>query len=552
MMKTLWIAPNDLADVWTVNNRKENPGHIESLSESMQRNGYMAEYPIIAFESANIPIETDKPYLVACGHHRRKAAIAAEIDLIFAEVHDGTEEDWIEMMSLDNFQFDVASNPGIGLAFTEQERRASCFQLLLLPKYLRKTNVSLAGLWKVGEGTIRRWRKQVESLINEDSAKLEKEWNVSPERIESLKSVMADPYRENEEGDTVAVRQKPKETTPEERAEFWYNIRKSGLFDQRSDGSRFLGRHGFQMEAFNAYICERFNVKSDGIPHQLSMTQLKKIHNWILTDDPEAIARCQAIQRETDALSTARSVCYDWHDRVARAFDETLSPTPGNTLTPVHVSAFKAFQKLVKKQVGFDFDARHEANTLDQLTEAQEMFERIYSDIQNRADWVLTFKAEYSDKVQQDRKALERAWRDARKAMFTALDAYPRDVSEITFSNAFDERFGHPSGRTRKFTAPTPAITDETLQADIRHFKAVTADIQADTEWMQAMPAVIPLSAVLPLAVQARITELHIKVEGGGRETRIAEFNTETAAEWIPAELQEKLIKLVDTYIYSD
>ncbi len=549
MMKTLWIDPNDLADVWTVNNRKENPGHIESLSESMRQNGYLPEYPIIAFEAANIPIQTDKLYLVACGHHRRKAAIAAEIDLIFAEVHDGTEEDWIEMMSLDNFQFDVASNPGIGLAFTEQERRAACFQLLLLPKYLRKTNVALAGLWKVGEGTVRRWRKQVESLIGEESPKLEKEWNVSPERIESLRSVIADPYRENEEGDTVAVRQKPKETTPEERAEFWFTIRKSGLFDERSDGSRFLGRHGFQMEALNAYICEQFTVKADGIPHQLSMTQLKKIHNWILTDDPAVIARCQELQRETDALSTARSDCYEWHGRVVEAFDETLSPTPGNTHTPVHISAFKAFQKRVKTQIGFDFDARHEANTLDQLTEVQEMFEHIYADIQNGADWVLTFKAEFSDKARQDRKALEQAWRDARQGMFTTLSEYPRDVSEVAFSNRFDKRFGYPSGRTRDFTEPTPAITDETLRADIRHFKAATADIHADTDWMQAMPVPIPLIAAL---TDARITELHIKVEGGGRETRIAEFDRETAAEWIPAELQEKLIKVADRFIYTD
>ena len=75
----------------------------------MREHGYLPEYPIIAFQAANLPIETDKPYLVACGHHRRKAAIAAEIDLIFAEVHDGTEEDWIEMMSLDNFQFDAST-----------------------------------------------------------------------------------------------------------------------------------------------------------------------------------------------------------------------------------------------------------------------------------------------------------------------------------------------------------------------------------------------------------------------------------------------------------
>ena len=552
MMKTLWINPNDLADVWTVNNRKENTGHIESLSESMQQNGYLPEYPIIAFEASNIPIETDKPYLVACGHHRRKAAIAAEIDLIFAEVHDGTEEDWIEMMSLDNFQFDVASNPGIGLAFTEQERRAACFQLLLLPKYLRKTNVALAGLWKVGEGTIRRWRKQVESLIGEGSPKLEKEYNVSPARIESLKTVIADPYRENEEGDTVAVRQKSKETTPEERAEFWYTIRKSGLFDQRSDGSRFLDRHGFQMEAFNAYICERFNIKPDGIPHQLSMTQLKKIHNWILTDDPVVIARCQAIQRETDALSTARKLCADWKDKVLLAFDEELSPTPGNTYAPARNACLKAFQKVVKARFnGFDFDDAHSASTADALLSVQDTFSEIYTEIDMKEDWVLAFKAQFSDKARQDRKTLEQAWAEARKEMFTALSEYPRNVSEVAFSNRFDERFGHPSGRTRGFTEPTPAITDETLTADIRHFKATTADIQADTDWMQAMPEPTPLITLL--TQQEHITELVIKVEGGGRETRIAEIkDAETAAKWIPAELQEKLIKAVDKFIYKD
>ena len=179
------------------------------------------------------------------------------------------------------------------------------------------------------------------------------------------------------------------------------------------------------------------------------------------------------------------------------------------------------------------------------------MFEHIYSDIQNEvSDWVLMFKAEFSDKARQDRKALERAWRDAREAMFNALDEYPRDVSEVAFSNRFDERFGHPSGRTRDFTEPTPAITDETLTADIRHFKAATADIQADTEWMQAMPEPIPI--VVALGLTEHITELVIKVEGGGRETRIAEFDAETAAKWIPAELQEKLIKLADKFIYSE
>ena len=549
MMKTMWIDPAAIEDVWVVNNRKENPGHIESLAESMRQNGYLREYPVFVFEAANIPVETDKPYLMACGHHRRKAAIEAEIDRIWAEVHDGTEEEWIEMMSLDNFKFDVKSNPGIGLAFTEQERRAACTQLLLLPKYLRKTSTSLAGLWKVSEGTVRRWRKQVESLIDEGSPEL-RQWNVSPERVEALRSVLAEPHRENEDGETVVVRQKPKEATAEERAALWFTIKQSALFDKRSDGIRYLDRNGFQLETFRAYICEHFKIQDNGIPHQLSMTKLKNIHNWILGEDAAVIARCKEIQRETDALTKAKKDCSDWYDAVVRVFSENLSPTPGNTLSPAHIRCLKAFEKIVKQRFdGFDFDAQHKAVTCDQLLSVQQVFSDISAAIEMQEDWVLAFKAQFSDKLAQGRKKLEREWTDTRKAMFNALSEYPRDVSQHTFLTRFDDRFGHPSGRTKEFTEPTPAIEDETLQTDIRHFKAATEDIRSDTPWMQAMPEPIPLIAAL---TEERITKLHITVEGGKRETRIAEFNRDTTAEWIPAELQEQLIKIADRFIYSD
>ena len=53
-MKSLWIDPREIFDAWDYNNRKENDGHIESLAESMKSNGYLIEYPIIAFEALNI------------------------------------------------------------------------------------------------------------------------------------------------------------------------------------------------------------------------------------------------------------------------------------------------------------------------------------------------------------------------------------------------------------------------------------------------------------------------------------------------------------------
>lgn len=133
--------------------------------------------------------------------------------------------------------------------------------------------------------------------------------------------------------------------------------------------------------------------------------------------------------------------------------------------------------------------------------------------------------------------------------MFNALEEYRRNVGQHTFCTAFDTRFGHPSGRTKGFTEPTPAITDETLKVDLRHFKAATEDIRSDTDWMQAMPEPIPLSASL---TEARITHLVIKVEGGRQNTRIAKFDRDTAAAWIPADMQAELIKLADRFTDSD
>ena len=302
---------------------------------------------------------------------------------------------------------------------------------------------------------MRRWRKQVESLIDEGAPEL-RQWNVSPERIDRLKEVIAGPMRENEDDETVAVRQKPKETTPEKRAEFWLTIKQSAPFDARSDASHYLDRNSFQLETFRAYICKHFKITENGIPHQLSMTQLKKIHNWILTEDAAVIARCKEIQRETDALSAARKNCSDWHDQVIRAFDETLSPTPGNTYSPAHTRCLKEFEKVVKQRFdGFDFDARHNAVTCDQLLSVQQVFSDISAAIEMQEDWVLAFKARFSDKLAKGRKKLEQEWTDARTEMFNALAKYPRDVSEHMFLTRFDERFGHPSGRTKEFTKPT-------------------------------------------------------------------------------------------------
>ena len=536
-MKSIWIEPHEIDDVWAINNRKENAGHIDSLAESMRNNGYLPQYPIIAFETQNIGIITDKPYVIACGHHRRKAAIQAEIDLVFAEVHDGTEEEWIEMMSTDNFQFDVASNPGIGLAFTEQERRAACYQLLLLPKYLRKTNIALSNLWKVSEGTIRRWRNEIESLINETSPKLT-EWRVSEGRIDRLKTVIANPYRENADGETVAVRQKAQEATEEERAKLWNDLRATCLFKQRSDGKTFIERNDFNFEIFRQYICEVFEINDNGIPHQLSRNNLKKIQKWILTEDPEVIQRCQAMQQEQEALGEARQSCYATYNEMVKAFNQHLSPTPNDTESSVHKKCAKRFEKAAQTEYDFKFNNQYAANTLQQMTAVTEKFDQIADDIETHADWVRKFKTEVTAELKRDREFFEKQWLETRDEMFTALRAYPRDISTHSFAIRFDARF---KTNLRELTEPDPSDSEDTLKKQIFSFQWAKGEIEKDSEWMQEIPHNRPMFEAF---MTSRIVGLTISLAGGTVDGKVIEMDESMVNAWLPDELREQLVDI--------
>ena len=547
-MQSVWIEPAKIEDVWSVNNRKENAGHIESLAESMRNNGYLPEYPVIVFKSDGLGIMTDKEFVMACGHHRRKAAIEAGIYLIFAEVHEGTEEDWIELMSTDNFQFDVASNPGIGLAFTEQERRAACQQLLLLPKYLRKTNTTLAAEWKVSEGTIRRWRASVETLINERSPMLD-EFSVSRDRRKRLREVIADPYRENGDGETVAVRQKPQEATAEERAKLWYDIRATCLFKKRSDGKTYIERHGFYMESLLTFICEKFNIQENGIPHQLSRNNLKMIHKWILTEAPAVIERCQWIQRDKDAASKVRQDLYETYQALETAFTQKLSPTPGNSMSTAHVACFKQFGKNVKIEYDFKLDDRHKASTFEEILQVVQILKNIISDIEFDAQWVVYFREEHTQKMAAERQQLETQWLEKRQAMFLAVTGYPRNITKETFAAHLDSRYNLVVRTTLEKTKPAPADSTEQLQRELDRFINARKDIIKDRDWVQEIPEAKTLIESLGLTNQ--ITGLTISaIDRQGNHLHV-DLTEDEINVFIPDELRSELFKVAEKHGYE-
>ena len=315
-MAKLWTPPTEIHLVEALNNRKLDTDYIGSLAESMEINGYLPQYPIEVFESTSVPsILTDKPYLCACGVHRTHAALKANLETVLIQVHEGGEEAFIETMSLDNFKFDVATNSEIGQAFTQKEKRAACIQLLLLPKYLKKTNTALAAEWNASEGAVRNWRKEVVSYINEgiNSNELHN-FGVSAERVERLQEVLNSPERENAEGKAVKVRGKAREVTDEDKYDFYRTIRQgAGWYSDN-----FLEEHGVTWDDIEVFMHQKWKLERGDPKHlskQLSMHQMQQLHSWIFSEDAEFLEACQAIAKQREAKEkidkALRQACED-------------------------------------------------------------------------------------------------------------------------------------------------------------------------------------------------------------------------------------------------
>ena len=172
-MEKKWIAPTEIYVAGVLNNRDLNQNYIGDLAQSMTDKGFLPEFPIDVFLSENlVNIDTELPYVCACGAHRTLGAVNAKVERVLVHVHTGREEDFIEMMHLDNFQFDPVQHSGIGQPFTQKEKRAAVTQLLLLPKYFEQTNAALQEVWRIPESSLRRWRSEVVELLEMNSPKL--------------------------------------------------------------------------------------------------------------------------------------------------------------------------------------------------------------------------------------------------------------------------------------------------------------------------------------------------------------------------------------------
>ena len=158
--------------------------------------------------------------------HRTTAAQNLKLDKVYVDLRTGTMDDFIETMHTDNFQFDPALDTSLGQLFTKKEKREACKQLLLLPKYLKLTNVALAEIWHTTEGNIRRWREEIASSIDEDPNSVD---FCTQERLAEIKEILASPLRETVEGEVVHIR--PKQKDPDGKWDYYWKSQKRKVDD---------------------------------------------------------------------------------------------------------------------------------------------------------------------------------------------------------------------------------------------------------------------------------------------------------------------------------
>lgn len=500
-MKKLWTSPTDIYVVEILNNRELDQNYIRDLTQSMTDKGFLPEFPIDVFLSENlVNIDTDLPYVCACGTHRTLGAINAKLDRVLVHVHDGREEAFIEMMHLDNFKFDPAQHSGVGQPFTQKEKRAAVTHLLLLPKFFEQTNTALEEAWRIPNSSIRRWRNEVIELLETDSPKL-RLWGVSDGRIARLKVLAETSERVDRDGKVVKIRKPIVEAT---------NAEKSDFYDQMEEDSyEIQEKYDFDWTHLCTYMQNLWNT-DDGkwyIYKEVTLRQLQNVHHLILSEDPEFIKAVQKIARGDRNIRVQREKLREACELSIEIFKKIFAPkedkwsqaykglcTRFQTFVRDHDPKFSQFE--IKY---FDYDYKDRGNP-DFCEREAGLHHAIVDALTNEADWLEGFRAKETARMQKLRENAMKRWEKQRKAARAALAAYPRKIAVDTLLSYADRHLDHGSGKLPKLIetdAPSTQKFTDTLIHEADLFKNLAYAINNDVPWVQEILEPTPLEDVL-------------------------------------------------------
>lgn len=501
-MRKEWVDPKAIFVHRELNNRELNQDYIGDLSQSMTDKGFLPEFPVDIFKSDNlVNIDTDLPYVCACGAHRTIAAVNAKLERVLVTIHDGREEAFIEMMHLDNFKFDPAVNSGIGQPFTQREKRAAVTQLLLLPKFFEKTNTALEEELRVPSSSIRRWRKEVVNLLESDNPILTEIWGVSDGRLARLRELAKTPERVDQEGNTVKIRKPLTEPSNEEKHAF---------YNQIEDDVMIVGdKHKFEWDHVCEYMQRTFGTEEGKwyIYKEVSMQQLQKIHHLLLSEEEDFIKAVVKIAKTEKRVRQQKNGLQAAADKTVKTFKKIFAPKESD-YSDTYKKLVASFGKFVQGRDGFesfgfeyydyDWKDRDDADFCESQTE---LHKAITDDLASDADWLKEFREKEVKRMQKLRRNAMTRWEKNREAALQAIKDYPRQyVSSDRILAVADRQLDWGKGFIQKIgemESPSASKNTDTIRHEGDLFKKLADAVSNDREWVKEIPEAKPLVDVL-------------------------------------------------------
>ena len=535
-----WENPAEIYVPTFMNNRELNPAYVESLEDSMRKDGFLPTFPITVFRRLDLPYFDDftsNLSVVACGVHRTTAAQNIGLEKVYVDLRTGTMDDFIEAMHTDNFKFDPTVDASVGQAFTKKEKREACKQLLLLPKYLKLTNVALADMWHTSEGNIRRWREEIASSIDEDPNSVD---FCTQERLAEIKEILKSPVRENVAGDVVHIRS-----------------REHGR-DDKWDYYRSIQRKVEQVDGLDWYKCivpycqHMYEIEGTqpDLSYSLSMQQLTELDVLISEKDKDFLERCRKYGEAARQLETARETCHKVYNECKQEFDN-LMLLPESSYDDAYKKCFQSFGRAISRNCGRNLlAAAPNRDTVAKYEQETELLKQLLKDIHTPAEYVQKFHDRYWKRRKKAREELEQEIIEAQHQMLDRVQEKYPGIDLYKFALQVDSRsYWVELGQTPSVPMQRSDIDEEQQDKALRyvldHYQDILKDIDEDAEWIVKLVQQ-PVAAELPDSSEKSETSVceGFQTEGNGFvHRRRNEQNPDFSAQEQPVPDKEGLSK---------
>ena len=507
-MEKKWIDPNTIYLAKPMNPRPMNQGFIESLVESMKTQGFLPQYPVKVFAADTLArIDTDLKYACFSGMHRTTAAQIAKVDQILCEVHTGDDNAFIEMMMMDNFEYDPARNSELGQTFSQREKRKACTRLLYIPKFFKMTNTALSEEWHTAQTNIRRWRQDVVDSFEKASPNGEgvnggattfpetlARVGITPAHIDALQQINDSREREDADGNTVKVRKPRPDASEDDKENFFETIRKDFHDLLEVDDDEGID---FDWDAVKRYAAQKWNVEAGWYMYKnVHIDQLRHLHKRVIEQDADFIEACTAIYTEEKALSELREALEKACKKTTRLFCKLVGAD--HEYDKKFKSKWKTFEDIVKSQLNIEMFENtrwgyNDCETADERRAVIEQHKTVQEAIAKEADWIAEFMKKEQAAAAQRRKAVSESWTAKRDAAIAAINDYPRDVSFDRIISEAEKKLYKSHGYFAKiFDAETVSSKKNigTLEDEVASMDRLIRAVKKDDDWVAEIPAV--------------------------------------------------------------